>query len=345
MEKSKEQKIIGVLTAKGRLTAKELADLLGSSRQYAQRLLKSLVKQGLLTQVGTTRGAYYVLSDPRGLVEPTIKSFNHKYNRTGLEEDKVVSAVEKALELTENTKENVREILKYALSEMINNAIDHSHGDFVNINTWMTADRLCFLVEDNGMGVFRSVMQTRTLENPFEAMQDLLKGKTTSNPERHSGEGIFFTSKAADRFALSSYGYEMIVDNQIDDVFFRQTEEPFSGTQVSFCIKQDSARTLMAIFNRFTSDDNLEFDTGEIKVRLYEPGYDYISRSQGRRLMASMNQFKYITLDFSGVDAIGQGFADEVFRVFQKAHPDITIAPEKMNEAVTFMVNRAKSGW
>ncbi len=32
-------------------------------------------------------------------------------------------------------------------------------------------------------------------------------------------------------------------------------------------------------------------------------------------------RFQTVVLDFTGVEEIGQDFADEVFRVFQRAHP------------------------
>ena len=33
-----------------------------------------------------------------------------------------------------------------------------------------------------------------------------------------------------------------------------------------------------------------------------------------------LERFREVVLDFAGVDAIGQGFADEVFRVWARAH-------------------------
>jgi hypothetical protein len=42
-----------------------------------------------------------------------------------------------------------------------------------------------------------------------------------------------------------------------------------------------------------------------------------------------------------GVEMIGQAFADEIFRVFASAHPDIQIYHINANEEVTKMINRA----
>jgi STAS-like domain of unknown function (DUF4325) len=46
-------------------------------------------------------------------------------------------------------------------------------------------------------------------------------------------------------------------------------------------------------------------------------------------------------LDFRGVGEIGQGFADEVFRVWACSHGAAALTPLNMNEAVAFMVGRA----
>jgi len=340
MENYIPDQIMNLASKNGMVTTEDVAKALGVTRQYALRLLKQLVKRGLILRVGKTRGAHYILSDSDKSVEEVVREFERHYTPAGLEEDLIVDQAKQAMGLQIILQDNVQRVLAYGLSEMANNAIEHSQGDSLDVRVWLTNERLCFTVEDNGIGVFRSVMKERKLLNPFEAMQDLLKGKTTSYPERHSGEGIFFTSKVADRFSLSSYGYEMIVDNLIDDVFFKQTEDVVIGTRVNFCINRDSDRQVMDVFNRFSSDDEMQFDTTEIRVKLYEPGLDYISRSQGRRMMASLDRFKQIVLDFEGVDSIGQGFADEVFRVFLTAHPNTKIKPTNMNEAVAFMVNR-----
>jgi len=41
--------------------------------------------------------------------------------------------------------------------------------------------------------------------------------------------------------------------------------------------------------------------------------------------LSRLEQFREVTLDFAGVKTLGQGFADEVFRVFPAAHPDVIL--------------------
>jgi hypothetical protein len=48
-----------------------------------------------------------------------------------------------------------------------------------------------------------------------------------------------------------------------------------------------------------------------------------------------------VVFDFKDVPSIGQAFADEIFRVYAKKHPDIILLPANMDERVEYMVNRA----
>jgi len=71
-------------------------------------------------------------------------------------------------------------------------------------------------------------------------------------------------------------------------------------------------------------------------------GTVYISRSQARRILVGLEKFKKIILDFDRVPNAGQAFADEIFRVFQSRHPNISIEPINMSETVGFMVKRVE---
>jgi STAS-like domain of unknown function (DUF4325) len=66
-----------------------------------------------------------------------------------------------------------------------------------------------------------------------------------------------------------------------------------------------------------------------------------ISRSQAKRILTGLEKFKYVTLDFKGVRLVGQGFADEVFRVFKNRYPDIQIDYINANDDVKFMIERS----
>jgi hypothetical protein len=73
-------------------------------------------------------------------------------------------------------------------------------------------------------------------------------------------------------------------------------------------------------------------------------GERFVSRSEAKRLLHGMEKFEEVVLDFRGVQSVGQGFADEVLRVWSRAHPGTRLIPEHMNDAVRFMVESARRG-
>jgi hypothetical protein len=69
---------------------------------------------------------------------------------------------------------------------------------------------------------------------------------------------------------------------------------------------------------------------------------DYVSRSQARRILAGLEKFKTIELDFKDVKTIGQAFADEIFRIWQAGHKEVRFKIQNANENVMLMIKRAE---
>lgn len=309
------------------------------SRQYVSKFLNYLVVRGELVKEGSARSTFYAL--PTNINALGI-GMNKRFENVGLKEHEVLEEIRNNFPALYSVSENIRSIFDYSFSEMLNNAIDHSESKFITVEVNKSADVLSFEIRDTGIGVFNSIMKKRGLSSPLEAVQDLLKGKTTTQPEAHSGQGIFFTSRAADLFILEGGNTRLRIDNNIQDTFIEEIKPSVVGTNVRFKISTTSKRHMRDIFDKFTSDlDNPDFDKTEVLVRLYITGTIYVSRSQARRILLGLDQFKSIVLDFDRVPTIGQAFADEVFRVFKKAHPDIKITAINANEAVQFMIDRA----
>jgi hypothetical protein len=161
-------------------------------------------------------------------------------------------------------------------------------------------------------------------------------------PERHTGEGIFFTSKAVDRFEIESGTLHWIVDNRFGDMTVRTLDSPVKGTKVRVEIEQVTARELTDVFDEYTED--FEFSRTRTIVKLFAIGTEFISRSQAKRLLHGITKFREVVLDFKDVDFVGQGFADEVFRIWIRQHPEVNLIPTNMSEPVAFMVERALRG-
>lgn len=308
------------------------------SRQQVSAIVNDLFKKGLLVRQGTGAFVFYALPVNARALKKLIRK---RLLNNNLKEHEVMDEVKKSLPLLMNLKENVDSIFNYSFSEMLNNAIEHSSSKLINVEVQTDKDNLTFIVRDFGIGVFRSVMQKRKLNSEIEAIQDLLKGKTTTQPQSHSGEGIFFTSKAGDVFILESFNLRLRIDNIINDIFVEEIKS-VKGTRVTLELSLTSKRHLNDIFKKYTNPTSYEFDKTEIHIKLYTMGTIYVSRSQARRVLTNLDKFKSVVLDFDQVPTIGQAFADEIFRVFATKHSDIKIVPINMNEAVDFMVKRVE---
>lgn len=334
-------KIKEFLKVKKRATSTEIARHFGFTRQYASQVLRVMTNAGETIKFGSTRSAFYTLPELMDEIGPSAA--HRRLKNQNIKEHEVFDGLVAAFPVFRTALENVRSIVQYAFSEMLNNAVEHSRSKNIEVKMEREGDIIRFAVSDFGVGVFRNVMRQRHLKSELEAMQDLLKGKITTDPKAHTGEGIFFTSKAADRFVLESFGYRMIVDNTIHDVFFQEEKRINRGTRAIFSISTASNRYLNKIFEQYQSEPgSYAFDKTEVRVRLFTLGTVYVSRSQARRILVGLEKFKKVIFDFDRVPNIGQAFADEVFRVFQSRHTEISIVPVNMSETVRFMVGRVE---
>ena len=181
------------------------------------------------------------------------------------------------------------------------------------------------------------------LEEKRFAILELAKGKFTTDPGSHSGEGIFFSAKASDGFEIFSDDLVFSSSSFLGNEQLRDFKTPFrGGTAVAFMVLQDHSTTISEIFDKYTQDpDDYGFTKTVVPVRLLEhgdPNPTFVSRSQAKRLLARFDRFERIELDFSDIDEIGQGFADEVFRVFQTQHPNSQIVAVNCNKHIERMI-------
>jgi len=240
-------------------------------------------------------------------------------------------------------KDNVRDICHYGLTEMLNNAIVHSSGKSVWTCLDMTFAQIGILVQDDGVGIFRKVREGLNLADEREAILELSKGKVTTDPTQHTGEGIFFTSRAFDRFILSANRLSLVhlaPDDEDDWLIEDDKGDIPVGTAVRMTASVWSHRTAQQVFDRYSSGKDLpSFNKTHVPVRLLLVGEEnLVSRSQAKRLLARFSKFTEVMLDFEGVNQIGQAFADEVFRVFANLHPEIRIVPLRTSPQIRNMI-------
>lgn len=228
-------------------------------------------------------------------------------------------------------------VLRYSLTEMLNNAIDHSGGTTVDVDAWVTREMMSFRITDDGDGAFSHLRQGLGLADDFEAISALSKGKQTTWRERHTGEGIFFTSKVNDLFQLSSNGKRWTVDNARGDQAVGVSSVQ-RGTVVFAQVHPQTTRSTKDVFDEYSKE--FEFIRTRPAVKLCGLGLRFVSRSEARRLLIGLDDFTEIDIDFAGVEDVGQGFVDELLRVWPQEHPGTVINPINMNDAVEFMVRR-----
>lgn len=335
--------ILEKIDENGQITSREIMDETGFSRTYVNRFLRELRDEGRIIKVGKANQVRYVDANKESIqsVRANIKSFAKTYKNEDLQEDLVLDEIEQETGIFFDLTDNADHIVRYSFMEMLNNAIDHSGSDKIAVQMERDDQAVSFQVKDKGIGIFQNIMEKKGLDSPLVAIQDLLKGKQTTMPERHSGEGIFFTSRLADTLTFRSGEKKLMFNNRIDDVAIDDISQT-KGTEVFFSVDIDKKKSVQDVFREYTNEDTYEFSDTEVVVRLYKAGIDYLSRSQARRLVVGLDKFQRVVLDFAEVDTVGQAFADEIFRVWKNGYPEITLEVKNANENVQFMIEHVR---
>lgn len=313
--------------------AAHVAERTGVTRATASRTLGRLVAMKWLQRDGTARKPVYRPGPLRQVVR--------HYALDGLQED-VPWARDFAPHL--DVPAAVLQMTQHAFVELLNNAIDHSEGTQVTVSLRQTPNHVQLLVSDNGRGLFDKIEQAFDIDDPTLAMFELSKGKLTSAANRHSGRGLFFTSKLADVF-----------DVHANDVAFQQRDWESAGwrpgralkrqgTSIYAAISLDTSRTLESVLNAWSLDGlGLGFDRTVVPMRLMtSESVGLESRAQARRVAQRLTEFQRAEIDFDGIARIGHGFADELFRVQPGAQPGLNLQPVNMSPAVEAMVRSVR---
>jgi len=321
------------MAARGPISAARVQRALRLSRATTHRRIKELVDSGRLERIGAARSSVYVLAASRW-----------RWPRAGLDEFEAWKEMEPAVRPMARATEKQIDTLRYAVTEMINNAIDHSGGKRVDAAVRPSGGSFEIEIADDGVGVFEHLRRSRGLPSLEDAIVQLEKGKLTTDPTRHTGEGLFFTSRTSRSFKLASGPLAWLVDNVANDRAVLLLDKPVRGTRVLLTFTPGEIPELPEIFRRWTDLESGAFNVSRTTVKLAAHGRALISRSEAKRVVADLEKFATVELDFSGVETVGQGFADEVFRVFASAQPQVKLEPTHMSPSVAFMVRRARAG-
>lgn len=242
-----------------------------------------------------------------------------------------------------NCSESAQRIWNYAVSEMINNVIDHSGAERLFLVIQQNSLYTTVILVDDGIGIFNKIREHFGLQTLEDARCELFKGRVTTDASRHSGEGIFFTSKMMDKFFILSSEKCFATDRFTaylqsvtlpEDADFHQKIRKV-GTLVAMRLSNFSEKRITDVFNQYSTVDE-GFIRTQIPIRLFFENAP-VARSQARRLCSGLDKFSEIIFDFEDVSFMGQGFAHQVFSVFQHEHPEITLTPVNMQPDVAAM--------
>ena len=333
--------ILKKIKAHGEIKVTDVVKATGFSRAYVNRFFQDLRDAGKIILLGKANKARYLLAqkEPVIMAKRKILDFHCILKNRNIAEDIVLDKIKKETGIFFGLSQNIVQILNYAFTEMLNNAIEHSKSNVIEMFMKKEETMIRFDIIDKGMGIFNNIRKKKRLKNELEAIQDLMKGKQTTMPREHSGEGIFFTSKAGDMLIIQSSDKKLIFNNILNDIFIKNIKK-LKGTKVIFSVGLKSKKNLNALFQQYC-EDSFKFNKTEVRIMLYKTDSDYISRSKARRILSGLEKFETIILDFRNLNIIGQAFADEVFRVWKNHHPHIDIQWKNANDNINFMIRRA----
>ena len=305
--------------------SKVVSETFGISTNTVHGYINELLKEGIISKA--KRGEYELVS----------KQSLFRFSRRKGEFQSDTHAFDVCLEdKIASYPENVKHIWLYAVSEMVNNVIDHSGAENMNVCVIQNYLNTYVVIIDDGIGIFEKIKNHFSLANLDEAICELFKGKLTTDEINHSGEGIFFTSKMMDSFMISSSGKIFTTSKYNNDNIF-DTDEFASGTCVFMSLSNFTHKNIKDIFDAYSNTDGA-FTTTRIPLKnIFDSAP--VSRSQAKRICNRLDKFEEVILDFQDVAWMGQGFAHQIFVVYQKANPTLSIKAENMNENVANMYN------
>ena len=317
--------ILDKIASGSKSVSNAVADAFNISTNTVHTYLKELIDEGII--VKEKRGEYTLIT--------RCNEYSFLRSKGELEIDTQAYDFCLAKQIS-HLGENVQHIWSYAMSEMVNNVIDHSEAEHMHIFVEQNYLQTSVTITDDGVGIFEKIKNHFSLPNLDEAICELFKGKLTTDADNHSGEGIFFTSKMMDSFFIFSSG-KIFTTSKYNNDDILDMDESVCGTCVCMSLSNFTQKTAREVFDLYS---NMEggFTTTRIPLKnIFDSAP--VSRSQAKRVCHRLESFEEVILDFDGISWMGQGFAHQLFVVYKNAHPNVTITPVHMNESVENMYN------
>ena len=233
--------------------------------------------------------------------------------------------------------------------ELLNNAIDHSGGSPVTVSMRQTPRHLQLLVSDDGCGLFERIGASFGIADPTLAMLELSKGKLTQparapqrpRPVLHLAPGRRVRpARQPQRLPAPRLGRRALAGRHA-----RCPQQRHLG------LRRASRWTRRARSTRCCARHSL--DGAGYALRAHRGAAAAADRRRSRawsrapRPGASPRGCRSSAAPRSTSPAsptIGHGFADELFRVFARAHPAVDLVPLNMAPRVRALVDSVRRG-
>ena len=226
--------------------------------------------------------------------------------------------------LLQEVSPEAQSIWGYTFMEMMNNAIEHSQAEKIYCHVKRDYLYTEISIVDDGIGIFKNIQnylkkEKNVLVDFHDAILELHKGKFTTNPTTHSGEGIFFTSKILREFVILSDAAcfsarcaerDKLIQSHLIAYY---TKINRIGTMLIMKLENQSTKKLKEVFDLYAPMEE-GFVKTYIPLKEVCPYGEPIARSQARRVAYRLEEFRQVELDFAGIDFMGQGVADETFQ-------------------------------
>lgn len=306
--------------------------------------LDKLKKTNQIIQHGSRNQVWYELgSIKKDEFKDKIKKREiiFKYEVGKFSEDEIFK---KDLEpILKKYSDNIVQICRYGFSEIFNNIIDHSNSKKAEVHFLTDGKNIELVIIDFGIGIFKKISNFFNIHDFRDTIVKLHQGKVTTDQTKHSGQGVFFTSRIFDSFKIEANGYMYFKDNtETDDWFFESIDDlKIKGTKVTLKISTGSKRKIKDVFDSYTSEKDYSFQKSQIRVELAKYRDDFlVSRSQAKRLLLGLEEFEIVILDFKNIRSVGQGFVDEIFGVYGLNKKNLKFIVTNANDDVLFMIRR-----
>ncbi len=326
-DKAKKRAIVQYLLEKMHEGVPNVVKVVSETFEINQNTVHTYIKELTRDQVirRVKRGTYKLITEK--------SAYTFRRQEGSLQDEQLIFD-EKLSHHFQELPPNVKGVWDYILGEMINNVIDHSGAEELNIIICQNYLTTQVFILDDGIGIFKKIKDHFGYSSLDDAICELFKGKLTTDPANHSGEGIFFSSKLADRFNILSDGKFFSNDKYAKEEF-KDVPNNGLGTGVMVELSNSSNKTAAEVFDQFAQVDGGFTITSIPLKNIFETAP--VSRSQAKRVCQRLEQFKEVILDFQDLEWMGQGFAHQIFVVFQKNHPDILLKPVNMSPGVEQM--------